>query len=275
MQQYCNSEKNPHIDIPAHTSVNYINFMKDIAWKLKFYMNIINAEQKDALIALLGKTENLLFNIIYYLIVDKFPTDNTHIYELITNLRRSFVYDTEHDFGVGTSRDECKNVDIGKCITSLKGGDVSLHHYLVHVMNDGIVGGIVNNCIHDKGGEVVTVTDECRDTFNSICYTIRDTKIKGIAKSTLDISTGGKTLYKAISSIIDPAGCSSDNLETPLINPDLELHIYNIGLIFYQCFYTDFYETDFYESKWLLFIKFSADNVHNLYKKKKIFNLFI
>ena len=270
MDEYCNSGKRTHIDIPPHSSGEYRTLINGIAMKLQYYMNIINPGEKLACLMLLEKTENLLFYIIYNLIMNNtdIVTSNSEIYNLITYLRRSFVYDTEHDFGIGTSREECKNFNVQKCITSLQDGYPTLHNYLVQVIHDGITEGIVNNCIYNAGDKEGSVTDECRDTFNSICYTIRDTKIKGIAKSTLDISTGGKTLYKAISSIIDPAGCSSDKLETQLIRPDLELHIYNIGLIFYQCFYTDFWDTET-----LLYITFS-ENIIDLYKKKN-FNIFL
>ena len=55
---------------------------------------------------------------------------------------------------------------------------------------------------------------------------LRDTKIKGLAKNVLDISTGGKTLYRALSSMIDPAGCSSKKLNgnDVLIRQNLELY---------------------------------------------------
>ena len=71
------------------------------------------------------------------------------------------------------------------------------------------------------------------------------------------MSTGGKTLYKAISSMIDPAGCSSKEHSVAYeMNSIFELYIYNIGLIFYQCFYNDLDE-------WLIWISIDDNFLSN------------
>ena len=278
MDYYCKSGQMSHIDIKNEN--DYKIFIKQLAINLKLYISQIPQDEVTSCVTLLSKTDNLLFILIHDLIMNiTTSTDKTETQALIINLLNCFKYDTEHDFGIGSTRDECKDPDIIKCISSLE-KDVSCTHLHKHVLNTINNIGInqlkvVNTCVNGNGD----IIDECRKDFSSICYTIRDTKIKGVAKNVLDISTGGKTLYRALSSMIDPAGCSSKKLngDTVLIRPNIELHIYNIGLIFYQTFYTDFRDTNslfwieipsfpkFYENK-----KFNICLIHNGNKENKI-----
>ena len=270
MDYYCNSGHMSHISLKDENE--YKIFTDELATKLKLYMShMLQPVEIQNCITLLANTDNLLFNLIHDLLTDETrPTNKSKKQNLIMNLLNCFKYDTEHDFGIGSTREECKDPKIIKCITSLPPG-VNLHNHLIDTINN--IGKdqlkIVNTCRDEKKG---IITDQCRNDFSSICYTIRDTKIKGLAKNVLDISTGGKTLYRALSSMIDPAGCSSKKLNgnDVLIHQNIELYIYNIGLIFYQTFFTDFRNTSslfwidirdfdkFYEDK-----KFDINLIHN------------
>ena len=116
-----------------------------------------------------------MFRVIYYTMIWDIKTPNPFsdpgniVPNFLQELSTRFKYDTEHDFGVGSTRVECSN-ELRDCVSSL--GNVTcsdLHQYVETCLNNPLMQQCVDSSTNN-------ITDNCKSSFNSVCYTIRDTK---------------------------------------------------------------------------------------------------
>ncbi len=264
-------EDQPHFVVTPATMVEFIN---NLHISLNSY---INQSEKAQILAML-ETSEPTFNIIHQCILSSTPTLSEEEKNLLINLSRAIIYDTEHDFGSGSSRANCKNDIIKKCLSSI----VKLRQY-----NNGV--DLPNLNTYAKGffakkdrplwsRNVITFND-CSDDNNinkdaiknlsDIKYYLQDSAVHKEAKTAF-LMSGGKTIYRAVSTAIDPAGCKNEKTNeynvADHINIKYELLMLNISLIFYQNFYTIFHHL-----KKCFFIELITDR--NGFKIDKRFNI--
>ena len=252
------SNSKPHVNL----LLNYDKYETHLKNTLRFFMTLNNHhrnlyENFDSY-----HTHHSLFHIILKCINNENLVQSEKA-ELI-KLSKSIRFDTEHDFGTGASgtRDNCKTVLVQNCVKSVLQGEQSLKQYVQEKLDP-----ITDCCEQDTND----ISNQCIKDLNDINYIIKDTPLKGLAKVAMNMS-GGKDIYRGISSSIDPAGCrkkkDGEYSVADLINFDKELFIYNIGLIFYQSFYNVFVDRKF--CMWI-----SITNNRNDFDTNKRFNIHI
>ena len=253
-------DSRPHIDLQSNYDKD--KFLTHLKNTLQFFI-AFNGNHSD-LYENFNKnnTHHLIFQIILKCIKGQ-ELDQIEINMLIA-LSKSIRFDTEHDFGTGASgtRDNCKNDLVQKCVKSVQKGDPTLKKYILDNLTP-----LTDCCEYGTHN----ISNQCINDLNDINYIIKDTSLKGLAKVAMNMS-GGKDIYRGISSSIDPAGCrkkkDGEYSVADLINFDKELFIYNIGLIFYQSFYNVFVNNNI--CMWI-----STINNRNVFDTNKKFNIHI
>ena len=245
-------ESQPHFVITPH---NLNNFLKNLHDSLNKYLSIItgNNEAQKATIVNMLETTKTTFSIIYKCIESETPHLTPSERNLLINLSRAIIYDTEHDFGSGSSRGNCKNDVIRSCLSSFDklknyngNGDLpNLNQYAaIFFSNDRQVAGFegittFNSCVDPANHD--SINNEAIQNLSDIKYYLQDSAVHKKAKTAF-LMSGGKTIYRAISTAIDPAGCKNEKANeynvADYVNIKYELLILNISLIFYQNFYT-------------------------------------
>ena len=251
----------PHVRFPAQLD----EFIEHLKNSLDYFVGI-NAQHAD-LFRNFNSTDHVLFRIIHKCI-NKVALDSQEK-ELIINLSRAFRYDTEHDFGSGAAgtRDNCKTELVQQCVRSVfrDTGDILGLESFVHEKLER--SNVQDCCIPNSN----IIHDKCKKDLTDINYIIKDTSVKGLAKVAIEM-TGGKDIYRGISSSIDPAGCRKQKVGeysvANSINFKKELFIYNIGLIFYQSFFNVFVN-----KKLCMWI--AIDEVREAFENNKKFNVHI
>ena len=251
---FSDTESQPHFVITEH---NLNKFLNNLHISLNYYLNIVtgdNRDQKNNIVRMLETSQDT-FSIIYKCIDSNTPALSPAEKKLLINLSRAIIYDTEHDFGSGSSRGNCKNDVIKSCLSSFQ----KLKNYtsggIIPSLNDYAINFFSNNrkpvWLND-----ITTFNNCADlaypdsidkeaikNLSDIKYYLQDSAVHKKAKTAF-LMSGGKTIYRAISSAIDPAGCKNEKQHeynvADHVNIKYELIILNISLIFYQNFYTIF-----------------------------------
>ena len=250
------SNSRPHIDL----SSNYDRYETHLKNTLQFFTALNNHHRNLYENFDRNHTHHLLFQIILKYINHQNLDENEKA-DLI-KLSKSIRFDTEHDFGTGASgtRDNCKTELVQNCVRSRQQGEPSLKQYVQQNLTP------LTDCCEQGTNNI---SNQCIKDLNDINYIIKDTPLKGLAKVAMNMS-GGKDIYRGISSSIDPAGCrkkkQGEYSVADLINFDKELFIYNIGLIFYQSFYNVFVNNNI--CMWI-----SIENNRNDFDTNKRFNI--
>ena len=252
-------DSRPHINL----SSNFDKFLTHLKKTLQFFIAFNGRNHSDLYENFnRNNTQHLIFQIILKCIKGQELDQREN--DMLIALSKSIRFDTEHDFGTGASgtRDNCKNYLVQKCVKSLRQGDPTLKEYIHNNLTP-----LSDCCEHGTHN----ISNECIKDLNDINYIIKDTSLKGLAKVAMNMS-GGKDIYRGISSSIDPAGCrkkkDGEYSVADLIKFDKELFIYNIGLIFYQSFYNVFVNNNL--CMWI-----STINNRNVFDTNKKFNIHI
>ena len=181
-------ESQPHFVITPH---NLNNFLKNLHDSLNRYLSIItgNNEAQKATIVNMLETTKTTFSIIYKCIERETPDLTPSERNLLINLSRAIIYDTEHDFGSGSSRGNCKNEVIRFCLSSFEklksyngGGNLpNLNEYASNFFGnnrqDAWLNGITtfNNCVDPADHD--SIDDEAIQNLSDIKYYLQDSAV--------------------------------------------------------------------------------------------------
>jgi len=278
---FTDTESQPHFVITQQTLPEFFN---NLHFTLNAYLAIVTGGDQDRMNSILGMLETSLptFNIIHKCIQNPNASALSAIEKrLLINLSRAIIYDTEHDFGSGTSRGNCNNGVIKVCLSSFEklknknGGGrlINLNEYATGFFSNNRdnawFNGITtfNDCVDPANPD--SVNKDAIKNLSDIKYYLQDSAVHKKAKTAF-LMSGGKTIYRAISTAIDPAGCKNEKANefnvADHVNINYESLILNISLIFYQNFYTICQHL-----KKMFYIEIPSDRT--LFKNDKRFNI--